>query len=50
MHGILYTVSMLCVAGVLFTSVYPRVERILEDPVLEAGEGVEAATAPRLDA
>lgn len=35
MHVILYAVSLLCVAGVLFASVYPRVESILEDPVLE---------------
>jgi sortase A len=43
MHGMLYVVSFLCLTGVLFASVYPRIESILEDPVLdEQQQGTEA--------
>ncbi|MDX1510966.1 MAG: sortase [Nitriliruptorales bacterium] len=36
-RGALYLVSFLAITGVLFASVFPRVESVLEDPVLEAG-------------
>ncbi|MDX1510059.1 MAG: sortase [Nitriliruptorales bacterium] len=36
-RGLLYLVSFLAVTAVLFASVFPRVESVLEDPVLEAG-------------
>jgi len=36
-RGLLYLVSFVSVTGVLFASVFPRVESVLEDPVLDPG-------------
>lgn len=43
LRGVLYVVSFAAVSAVLFASVFPRVEAVLEDPVLDPG-AVEAAT------